>query len=203
MEQVLAQSSAPNNLELNDVPPEVWAALCTAVPARGSTLNETISRSSSFAEAREPIQSGASSPMDDTPVHVANTPLFLPGSSGDSQLSVSYHPQSIEANSPSPHVIGNHLHPITISSASYGSNREAITHQLEHAPTSLEVDINRLTPTFQFLAKSHNAALSLRSLINTQAMEGSLAPITGTNYCYYQAEGAMQAIRDELNQVVE
>jgi hypothetical protein len=49
MEQVLGQSSDPNNLELNDVPQEVWAALCTAVPVRGSTLGASISRSSSFS----------------------------------------------------------------------------------------------------------------------------------------------------------
>jgi hypothetical protein len=53
MEHVLARSSDPNNLELNDIPPEVWAALRTAVPVRGSSLSDNISRSSSFAEARE------------------------------------------------------------------------------------------------------------------------------------------------------
>jgi hypothetical protein len=80
MEQVLAQSSAPENLELNDVPPEVWAALCTVVPARGSTLTESISCSSSFAEARDNNHSGASSPMDDSPTNIITMPLFLPGS---------------------------------------------------------------------------------------------------------------------------
>ncbi|KAN0135509.1 hypothetical protein V8E53_006788 [Lactarius tabidus] len=203
MEQVLAQNSTPDNLELNDVPPEVWAALCTAVPARGSTLNESISCSSSFAKARETVRSNASLPMDDSPTQGGNTPLFLPGSSGEGQLSVSYHPQSIEANSPSPHVIGDQQHPITISSASYGSNREIITWQLEHAPALLEVDINCLTPTFQFPVESHNTALSLRSMIDMQTMDGTLAPLTTANYCYFQAEGALHTIRDELNQAVE
>ncbi|KAN0133885.1 hypothetical protein V8E53_008317 [Lactarius tabidus] len=201
MEQVLARSSAPNDLEVNDVPPEVWAALRTAVPTRGSTVNEAISCTPSFAQARDSVQSNASSPMDDSPTH-NNPPLFLP-SSRENQLSMSYHPQSIDINSPSPHVIGDHAHPISISSASHGSNREIITWQLEHAPASLEVDNTRLTPAFQFPAESQEAALSLRSLINTQVMDGSLVSITGSNYRYYQAEGAMHAIRDELNQAVE
>ncbi|KAN0141041.1 hypothetical protein V8E53_000797 [Lactarius tabidus] len=203
MEQVLAQSLAPDELELNDVPPEVWAALCTAVPARGSTLNETISCSSLFAEARESIHSGTSSPMDTSPTNVATTPLFILGSSDEGQLSVSYHPQSIKTDTPPPHVIGNHLHLIMVSSASYGSNRESITRHLEHAQALLSVDNDRLTPSFQFPTESHNAALSLRSLINMQVMDRSLAPLTGTNCHYYQAEGAMHTIRDELNQAVE
>jgi hypothetical protein len=57
------------------------------------------------------------------------------------------------------------------------------------------------SPAFQLPAGSQEAAL--RSLINTQVMDGSLAPLTAGNYHYYQAEGAMHAIRDELNQAVE
>ncbi|KAN0136092.1 hypothetical protein V8E53_005952 [Lactarius tabidus] len=202
MEQILVQSSAPNELEINDVPPEVWAVLRTAVPTRGSTINEAISRTPSFAEARDSTQSNASSPMDDSPTS-NNPPLFLPGSSGEDQLSVSYHPQSIETNSPLPHVIGDQAHPISISSASFESNREIITRQLEHAPTSLEVDASRLTPAFRFPTESQEAALNLRSLINMQVMDGSLASVTTINDHYYQAIGAMNSIRDELNQAVE
>ncbi|KAN0131518.1 hypothetical protein V8E53_010626 [Lactarius tabidus] len=203
MEQVLAQSSAPNELEISDVPPEVWAALHSAVPTWGSTINEVISRTPSFTEVRESARSNASSPIDDSPTHANNTPLFLPGSSGENQLSMSYHLQSIEANSPSPHTIGNQAHPISISSASYGSNRATISRQLEHAPALLEVDTNHLTPAFQFPAESQEAVHSLQSLINTQVMDGSLNPLTAANYHYFQAEGAMTAIRDELNQAVE
>jgi hypothetical protein len=117
MERVLNQSANPDNLELNDVPPEVWAALCTAVPTRGSTLNNSISRSSSFAEARESVQSGASSPMDNLPTHANATPLFLAGSSQEGQLSASYHLQSIEVEGPLPHVIGDQEHPISVASS--------------------------------------------------------------------------------------
>ncbi|KAN0134123.1 hypothetical protein V8E53_008060 [Lactarius tabidus] len=102
MEQVLGRSSDPDNLELNDVPPEVWAALRTAVPARGSTLSESISCLTSFAEARDNNRSGASSPMDNS-LTTANIPLFLPGSSNEGQLSTSYHPQSLEVEDQLPH----------------------------------------------------------------------------------------------------
>jgi hypothetical protein len=129
MEQVLNQSANPNNLELSDVPPEVWAALRTVVPARGSTLNNSISRSSSFAEARDSIQSGASSPMDDLPTHANVTPLFLASSSTEGQLSASYHPQSIEVEGPLPHVIGHQDHPISVSSSNT-SHHQAITARL-------------------------------------------------------------------------
>jgi hypothetical protein len=203
MEQVLNQSLAPDNLKLNNVPLEVWAALCTAVLARGSTLGNTISCSSSFAEARDNIQSGTSSPMDNSPTCIDIPPLFLPGSSGEEQQSAMFQPQSSEATGTTTHVIGNQLHPITVSSASYGSNREAITQHLEHAPALLEVGSDRLTPAFQFLPESHNAALSIQSLVNSQVMDGSMVPLISTNYRYYQVEGAMHAIRDELNQVVE
>ncbi|KAN0130021.1 hypothetical protein V8E53_012175 [Lactarius tabidus] len=114
MEQVLAQSSDLNSLELNDVPPEVWAALRTAVPARGSTLTNSISRSSSFVAARNNIGSGASSPMDDSPTHMAHTPLFLPGTSNEEHSSSSYHPQSLEVGEHPTHVLGDQLHPISV-----------------------------------------------------------------------------------------
>jgi hypothetical protein len=87
MEQVLAQSSVPNELEINDVPPEVWAALRAAVPTWGSTINEAISCTPSFAEARDSARSNASSPMDDSPTS-NNPPLFLPGSSGEDHVTV-------------------------------------------------------------------------------------------------------------------
>ncbi|KAN0136415.1 hypothetical protein V8E53_005783 [Lactarius tabidus] len=117
MEHVLAQSLDPNNLELNDIPPEVWAALRTAVPVRGSSLSDNITRSSSFAEARDNEGSGESSPMDDSPTHVASTPLFLPGSPNEGHISTPYHPQSLEGGGPSPHVIGNQQHPIFIGNS--------------------------------------------------------------------------------------
>jgi hypothetical protein len=123
MEQVLARSSNPDILELNDIPPEVWAALRTAVPVRGSSLSGNISRSSSFAEARENQGSGQSSPMDDSPTHIISTPLFLPGSSNEDQNSTSYHPQSLEVEGPSPHVIGNQQHPISVHSSSVSDQR--------------------------------------------------------------------------------
>ncbi|KAN0139521.1 hypothetical protein V8E53_002637 [Lactarius tabidus] len=103
MEQVMAQSANPDELELADVPPEVWAALRVAVPTKGSSINDSISRASSFAEARDSIRSANSSPMDDSPTNPLPL-LFLPGSSGSEQLSASYHPQSIEADSQLPHV---------------------------------------------------------------------------------------------------
>jgi hypothetical protein len=144
MEQVLADSSGPDNLELNNIPPEVWAALRTAVPARGSSLSETISHSSSFVEARDNTRLGASSPMDDSPTNV-NTPLFLAGSSSEGQISLSYHLQSLEVEDLIPHVSGTQQHPISVYS-SIDSDHQAITVRLQHAPASLNVPAEQLTP---------------------------------------------------------
>jgi hypothetical protein len=183
MEQVLAQSSAPNNLKLNDVPPEVWAAPRSAVPVRGSSLNDSISRSSSFAEARESIQSGASSPMDNLPTNIVNTPLFLAGSSSEGQLSTSYHPQSIEAVDNLLHVIGDHNHPISVYSStdSAAGHQAAITSHLQHAPASLDVQGDRLTPVYQVGLDTYNASLSIRSMVQSDIRGNPISIITGEN----------------------
>ncbi|KAN0134793.1 hypothetical protein V8E53_007392 [Lactarius tabidus] len=205
MERVLAQSSAPNELELNDVPPEVWAALCTAVPVRGSALNDSISRASSFAEAREPIQSGKLSPMDDSPTHTDNAnlpPLFLPGSSSHGQLSASYHPQSLEVEGPLPHEIRNQQYPISIVSSN-ASDHQAITAHLANAPASLQIHEDRLTPAYSIPPEAYNATLSLRSLASMHIRGNSIEVITGQNDWYFEAVGLMDTIRDELNQAAE
>jgi hypothetical protein len=203
MEQVLNHSVNPNNLELNDVPQEVWAALRTAVPARGSTLNDSISRSSSFAEARESIGSGASSPMDDSPTHAnVTTPLFLAGSSTHGQHSASYHPQSIEAEGTLPHVIGDQSHPISVHSLTT-PDHQAITTRLANAPASLSVLEDRLTPPYQIPPETYNATLSLRSLASVPIRGNSIGLITGQNDRYFEAVGLMDTIKDELNQAAE
>jgi hypothetical protein len=202
MEQVLARSTDPNNLELNDVPPEVWAALHTAVPARGSTLNEAISHSSSFAEARESHGSGASSPMDDSPTHAVNTPLFLARSSTEGQLSVSYHPQSLEVEGHLPHAIGDQSHPISIHSSNT-SDHQAITTHLANAPASLTVLEDRLTPAYQIPPEVYNATLSLRSLASMPIRGNSIGIITRQNDRYFEAVGLMDTIKHELNQAAE
>ncbi|KAN0135979.1 hypothetical protein V8E53_006140 [Lactarius tabidus] len=202
MEQVLRQSTNPSALKLNDVPPEVWVALCTAVPARGSTLNDSISCSSSFAEARESNGSGASLPMDDSPTHANTTPLFLAGSSMAGQLSTSYHPQSIEVEGPLLHVIGDQGHLISVHSSNT-SNHQAITAQLANAPALLSVPEERLTPSYQIPPEAYNATLSLRSLASMPIRGNSIGLITGQNDRYFEAVGLMDTIRDELNQAAE
>ncbi|KAN0133382.1 hypothetical protein V8E53_008822 [Lactarius tabidus] len=201
MEQVLAHSSTPDNLELNDIPPEVWAALRTAVPARGSTLSDTISCASSFTEARDNSRSGASSPMDNSPTN-ANTPLFLAGSSSEGQLSLSYHPLSLEATEQLPHGSGTHQHPISVQS-SIASDHQAITVHLQHAPASLEVLADRLTPPYQMPPDIYNTTLSLRSLASTPIGANPIMVITGENDRYFEAVGLMDTISDELNQAAE
>ncbi|KAN0133614.1 hypothetical protein V8E53_008561 [Lactarius tabidus] len=201
MEHVLNQSTNPNELELNDVPPEVWAVLRTAVPVRGSTLENSISRASSFAEARESTGSGASSPMDDSPTHANTTPLFLAGSSTDKHLSISYHPQSIKAEGPLPHAIGDQEHPISVHSSA--SDRHAITTRLANAPASLSILEERLTPSYQLPLEIYNATLSLRSLASMPIRGNSIGLITGQNDRYFKAIGLMDTIRDELNQAAE
>ncbi|KAN0136211.1 hypothetical protein V8E53_006071 [Lactarius tabidus] len=201
MEQVMAQSENPNELDLTDVPPEVWAALRVAVPSKGSTINESISRASSFAEARDSIRSANSSPMDDSPTNPL-PPLFLPGSSGSEQLSASYHPQSIEADSQRPHVIGDHQHPIYVHSSSPKDEQLAITQRLEHAPASLDVEPERLTPGFQQHEASLAASMHLRSQTNELLKQVSLTGITTEERQQDAAEG-MNAITIELNQLVE
>ncbi|KAN0136742.1 hypothetical protein V8E53_005512 [Lactarius tabidus] len=182
MERVLAQSLEPNELELNDVPPEVWAALCTAVPVKGSSLNNSISRSSSFTEARESIHSGKSSPMDDSPTHTnnANLPLFLPGSSSLGQLSASYHPQSLEVEGPLPHVIGNQQHPISVNSSNT-PDHQAITTHLANTPALLEVHEDCLTPAYSIPPEAYNTTLSLQSLASMPIRGNSIGIITGQN----------------------
>ncbi|KAN0130440.1 hypothetical protein V8E53_011703 [Lactarius tabidus] len=185
MEQVLAQSSAPNNLELNDVPPEVWAAPRSAVPVRGSSLNDSISRSSSFAEARESIQSGASSPMDNLPTNIVNTPLFLAGSSSEGQLSTSYHPQSIEAVDNLLHVIGDHNHPISVYSStdSAAGHQAAITSHLQHAPVSLDVQgaLNTMRDELNQAVEGHSHYF-LRELLTI--MEDPVFPVQSNELCH-------------------
>ncbi|KAN0142041.1 hypothetical protein V8E53_000503 [Lactarius tabidus] len=144
MEGILNQSANSDALELNNIPQEVWAALRTAVPARGSSLNEAISRSSLFAEARESTGSGASLPMDNSPAHANITPLFLARSSIQEQHSASYHPQSIEVEGPLPHVIGDQGHPISVHS-SITPDHQAITARLANAPASLGNSIGLIT----------------------------------------------------------
>ncbi|KAN0131771.1 hypothetical protein V8E53_010422, partial [Lactarius tabidus] len=201
MEQIAAQSSAPNELELSDVPPEVWAALRVAVPTKGSSINDTISRASSFAEARDSIRSANSSPMNDSPTN-PTLPLFLPGTSGSDQFSASYHPQSIEAASQEPHVIGDQQHPIYVHSSSPRDEHVAITQRLLHAPVSITMESNRITPEFH----QHEASLEASMLLRSQAGElvhpASLSGIT-TNERHEDAIEGMNAITLELNEVVE
>jgi hypothetical protein len=200
MEHVLAQSSALNKLELEDVPPEVWAALRVAVPVRGSSIHDSISRTSSFAEARE---SGQSSPMDDSPTNVA-PPLFLPGSSGSEQLSASYHPQSIKVEDRNSYVIGDHDHPISVSlDPLTATHPEAIMHRLEHASASMDVHEDRLTPIYQTPYEIYNATLSLRSLTSADIRGNSITVITGDDIRYNEAIDTMTSITDELNQAAE
>ncbi|KAN0133602.1 hypothetical protein V8E53_008590 [Lactarius tabidus] len=180
MEQVLARSSNPDSLELNDIPPEVWAALRTAVPARGSSLSGNITRSSSFAEAREYQGSGHSSPMDDSPTHMTTTPLFLPGSSNEGLNSTSYHPQSLEVEGSPPHVIGDQQHPISVSSSSV-SDQRSITDHIANAPASLNLHEDRLTPAYSVPPEAYNTTLSLRSLASIPIRGNSITVITGEN----------------------
>ncbi|KAN0132477.1 hypothetical protein V8E53_009736 [Lactarius tabidus] len=200
MEQVLAQSSNPAGLELADVPPQVWAALRVAVPSKGSSIHDSISRASSFAEARDSIRLANSSPMNKSPTH-AQPPLFLPGSSGNEQLSTSYHPESIEADSQQQQMIGDHLNPIYVHSSSPGTERVAITQHLEHASASLEVDSNRLTPVFQqheaTQAASFNIRLSGSANIRNEAFHNM------TEALATEAESTMMNITNELNLAVE
>ncbi|KAN0129433.1 hypothetical protein V8E53_012765 [Lactarius tabidus] len=201
MEQVAAQSSAPNELELADVPPEVWAALRVAVPTKGSTIDNSISRAPSFTEARDSIHSAHSSPMDDSPMN-PTLPLFLPGSSGSDQLSVSYHPQSIEADSQRPHAIGDQHHPIYVHSSSLRDEQLAITQRLEHTPVSITMEPNRLTPEFQQHEVSLAASMLLRSQTGELLQPASLTGIT-TDERHQDALEGMNAITLELNKLVE
>jgi hypothetical protein len=202
MEGVINHSTNSNALELNDIPQEVWAALRTAVPARGSTLNEAISCSSSFAEARDSTGSGASSPMDDSPAHANVTPLFLIRSSTQELHSASYHPQSIEVEGPSPNVIGDQGHPISVHSSST-PDHQAITTHLTNAPASLSVLEDRLTPSYRITPEAYNATISLQSLASVPIRGNSIGLITGQNDRYFEAIGLMDTIRDELNQAAE
>ncbi|KAN0140656.1 hypothetical protein V8E53_001483 [Lactarius tabidus] len=201
MEQVLAQSSAPNQLELSDIPPEVWATLRVAVPTKGSSIHDSISRASSFAEVRDPIRSANSSPMDDSPTNPP-FPLFLPGSSGSDQPSVSYHPQSLEVDSPLPHAIGNHSNPIYVHSSSPGMEHLAITQRLEQAEASLSVEPERLTPVFQQQEATQAASINLRSMGSSIIQHASFQNITRDSLVN-DAETMLHAITNELNQAVE
>jgi hypothetical protein len=161
MEQVLAQSSNPAGLELADVPPQVWAVLRVAVPSKGSTIHDSISRAPSFAEARDSIRSANSSPMNESLTN-GPLPLFLPGSSGNEQYSTLYHPESIEAASLQRQAISDQLNPIYVHSSSPGTERLAITQHLEQAPASMGIEPDRLTPVFQIQEATQSASLNLR-----------------------------------------
>jgi hypothetical protein len=201
MERVLAQSSAPNELELNDVPPEVWATLRVAVPLKGSSIHDSISRASSFAEARDSIHSANSSPMDDLPTNPLPPPLFLPGSSGSEQPSRSYHPASLEATSQQTHVIGDHLHPIYVHSSSPKDEQLAITQRLEHAPASLSMEPERLTPEFQQHEASNEASSNLRAMAGLLTQTPLAVSIS--SQLHEDAVQTLTAITNELNQVME
>ncbi|KAN0141436.1 hypothetical protein V8E53_000681 [Lactarius tabidus] len=201
-EAVPSPPETPSPETILEAVEQVWAALRAAVPVRGSSINYSISRSLSFAEARESIRSGASSPMDNLLTHASNMPLFLAGSTSEGQLSASYHPQSIEVENQLPHVIGDQQHPISVHSSSV-SDHQAITSHLASCPASLNILEDRLTPTYHIPPESYNATLSLRSLASIPIRGNSIEVITGQNDCYFEAVGLMDTIKDELNQAAE
>ncbi|KAN0135287.1 hypothetical protein V8E53_006852 [Lactarius tabidus] len=200
MEQVLAQSSNPAGLELADVPPQVWAALRVAVPSKGSSIHDSISRASSFAEARDSIRSANLSPMNKSPTN-APLPLFLPGSSGNEQLSTSYHPESIKADSLQQQAIGDHLNPIYVHSSSLGTERLAITQHLEQASASINIEPDRLTPVFQLHEATQSASLNLRLAGSENIRNKDFHNMTEA--LEEDAVATLKSITEELNQVVE
>ncbi|KAN0141595.1 hypothetical protein V8E53_000057 [Lactarius tabidus] len=200
MERIVAESSNPADLELADIPPQVWAALRVAVPSKGSSIHDSISRASSFAEARDSIRSAESSPMNESPTN-GPLPLFLPGSSGNEQLSTSYHPESIEVASPQQQVIGDHQNPIYVHSSSPGTERLAITQHLETASASLRVETDRLTPVFQQQDCSQAASSNLRTSAGDHTRNEAFHNMTEA--LNEDAIATMRSITDELNQAVE
>jgi hypothetical protein len=79
LENIAAHNDA-STLPVSAVPPEVWAALRSAIPSQGSRLSSIVASSPAFSTARVSV-SGNSSPMDDSPTNTPFPPLFLEASS--------------------------------------------------------------------------------------------------------------------------
>ncbi|KAN0129581.1 hypothetical protein V8E53_012577 [Lactarius tabidus] len=187
MENIAANTDA-STLPVGAVPPEIWAALRTAIPSQGSRLSSIVASSPAFSTARISV-SGNSSPMDDSPSNTPLPPLFLEASS------------SIE-----PPSLNNEDNPIWISSGDetpHGNHQvfsdRMRSFSVDHTPGPYDP-----SPAHTLSPHADSRMVSTRAMINTMnSQDGFLDALITNDTLFNNAEAAVKRSLEELNEGVE
>jgi hypothetical protein len=174
-------------LPVSAVPPEVWAALRTAIPSQGSRLSSIVASSPAFSTARVSV-SGNSSPMDDSPTNTP-LPLFLEASS------------SIE-----PPPLNNEDNPIWVSSGDETphDNGQAFTDRMRSFSVDHTPGPYNPSPVHTTSHHADSRMSSTRAMINVMnSQDGFLDALLTSDTMFNNADNAVKCTLEELNEGVE